>query len=95
VQNFVHLLGQFLVNSGDHLLDRVENFALYEARIGERLGDQRLHRVFDFARRAFAARLEILLQQCGEFVGFGKRRSGFRLRLLFGSHGESPSLTRL
>jgi hypothetical protein len=92
VQDFVHLRGQLFVEPRDHLLDRVDDVALDEARIGQRLRDQRLHGVLDFARRALAARLEILLEQRGEIVrlGHGGRRSRRLLFLLRGHCGHSP-----
>ena len=54
VQHLVHLRRQFLVEAGDHLLDRVEHFALDDGRIRERLGDESLHRILDFACGALA-----------------------------------------
>ena len=63
VQDLVHLRAELLVETRDHLLDRVEHVALDDGRIGERLRDQRLDRVLDLGRGALAARLEILLQE--------------------------------
>ena len=76
----VDLLGELLVEPGDHLLDRVEDVVLDDAGVGQRLLHQRGDRVLDLGRRALAARLEALLQERREFVGLLK--CGF---------GESPS----
>ena len=65
----VHLGGQLLVEPRDHLLDRVEDVVLDQAGVGQRLLHQRGDRVLDLGGRTFAARLEALLQQRGEFVG--------------------------
>ena len=69
VHDRVHLGGELLVETGDHLLDRVEHVVLDQAGVGQRLLDQRVDRVVDLGRGALAARLEALLQERGEFVG--------------------------
>ena len=65
----IDLVGELLVETGDHLVDRVEHVFLDEARIGQRLLHQRIDRVLDLGRRALASRLEGLLQERREFVG--------------------------
>ena len=91
VKDFVHLRRELFVETRDHLLDRVDDVALDEARVRERLGDQGLHGVLDFARGALAARLEILLEQGGEIVRFGDGRRFRRDALLFLLRGHCAS----
>ena len=93
MHDLVDLGGELLVEPGDHLLDRVEHVVLDQAGVGQRLLDQRADRVLDLGRRPLAARLEALLQERREFVGFLIRSFGRgRLFLLkFGGHGR-PSI---
>src|SRR5262245_40706475 len=92
MHDLVHLRREFLVQLGDHFLDGVEDVAFNETGVGERLLDESIYRVLDLGGRALRARLEALLQQCGEFIGF----AAFDPRLLwggggccFGRHGRS------
>ena len=78
----VELVGELLVEAGDHLVDRVEHVLLDEARIGQRLLHQRIDGVLDLGRSALAAWLEGLLQQRREFVGLLVSNIGWTLLCL-------------
>ena len=97
VQDLVDLSGKLLVEPRDHLVDRVEHVVLDQARVGERLLDQRVDGVLDFRRRSLAARLETLFEQAGKVLGFLDRDAAGRglVRCKFGSHCLASAVVSL
>ena len=72
VKHLVHLLGQLGVEPRDHLLDRVDDVALDQGLVRQRLIDQGRNRVLDLGRRAFRLGLETLLQDRREIVDLAR-----------------------
>jgi hypothetical protein len=79
VQDRVDLLREFLVDLGDHGLDRDDDVAADQIGVGERLLRQRQHRGFNRALGLVALGLELLVQQRGKvatFVGDALKGAG-------------------
>src|SRR4051794_25416018 len=94
MQNLVHLRGELLIDTRDHLLDRVKDVFLDDRGVAQRFLDQGRDRILDLGRRALGARLEALLEQRLEIVGLlGRgRREGVGASELFISHGSGASV---
>ncbi len=79
VDDAVDLLGELLVERGDHALDGLDRVAADDVGVGQRLLRQRLHRLLHRALGLGGLGLEFLLEQRREVVAFerdaGQRRA--------------------